>query len=82
MALRSSTGERESKMAVNSILHEFADGYWKNLAARASPWGFVLGTVIGIKVGMAISRGWLEQRDDTWVRLTMAGRAELERISK
>lgn len=62
-------------MAVRAILVRFADGAWHDVASQALTRKAIL---LSLKVGMAIRRGWMEQRDDTWVRLTPLGRSEVE----
>jgi hypothetical protein len=62
------------------ILEKLADGAWQNLctdedAYAAVSWRRLM--LDGMGLGVAITRGWAEQQDETWARITPAGREAL-----
>lgn len=66
-----------SEMAVRAVLTKFSDGAWHNIAPSALDCTASKAVLIALKVGMAIRRGWMEEKDYTWVRLTPAGQKEV-----
>lgn len=64
------------------VLEKLSDGVWQNLCVDEDAYtavslrGLVLG---GMGFGVAISRGWAERQDETWARITPAGREALRR---
>jgi hypothetical protein len=69
-----------SRLAI-PVLKKLSDGTWQNFCGHEgeyAPISFrqLLGDGMGL--GVAIARGWAEQKDETWARITPAGAAFLK----
>lgn len=64
-----------SRLAI-PVLQKLSDGTWQNFCGHEgeyAPISFRDLLKDGMGLGVAVARGWAEQKDETWARITPAG---------